>query len=74
VRPTRDAGAAARDAPIRLLPPDYVPLQPEQRAEAVRALTEMILSWMRRTGRAVPADPLRVVEPDHDQIDLDDAA
>ena len=57
---------AARDAPIRLLPPDYVPLDPENRAQAVRALTELILSWMRRTGRT----PL---EPDLDS-GLDEAA
>ena len=55
-RAPRDPGADARDAPIRLLPADFVPLTPEQRAEAVRALTEMILSWMRRTGRAAKPD------------------
>jgi hypothetical protein len=50
-RPSRDPGAAAREAPIRVLAPDFVPLDPDHRAEAVRALTEMILSWMHRTGR-----------------------
>ena len=43
--------SAARDAPITLLPPDYLPLDPENRAQAVRALTELILSWMQRIGR-----------------------
>lgn len=55
-RAARDPGAEARDAPVRLLPSKFVPLQPEQRADAVRALTEMILSWMQRTGRAAAQD------------------
>lgn len=48
---------------VRVLRPDYVALNPEHRAQAIRALTELILTWTDRTRPPVPAD-----------LDLDEAA
>jgi SAM-dependent methyltransferase len=47
-----EPGAEARDAPVRVLAADHVPLDPQHRDQAVRALTEMILSWMQRRNHS----------------------
>jgi hypothetical protein len=51
------------DDRLRVLHPDYIAMDPEQWTQAVRALTELILTWTKGTHRAMPAD-----------LDLDEAA